>query len=84
MWSKLKERGFIYKGEYSGWYSANDECFLSDEQVHDSPDGSGVKLSLESGHPVEYSQEASYMFRLSEFREKLQASKLCFVSSLRF
>ena len=27
------ERGHIYKGQYSGWYSVPDESFLSDPQV---------------------------------------------------
>ena len=74
MWRTLRERDFIYKGEYTGWYSTNDECFLSDEQVQDAPDRSGTKVSVESGHPVEYSRETNYMFRLSLFRERLQAS----------
>lgn len=32
-WKTLYERGFIYKSTYEGWYSVNDECFLSDDQV---------------------------------------------------
>ncbi len=32
-WKTLYEKGFIYKSTYEGWYSVNDECFLSDDQV---------------------------------------------------
>ena len=32
-WNVLDEKGFIYKSEYSGWYSLNDECFLKENEV---------------------------------------------------
>ena len=32
-WNNLMKNGHIYKSSYEGWYSINDECFLTDEQV---------------------------------------------------
>jgi methionyl-tRNA synthetase len=37
-----------------------------------SGDGKRVRVSKESGHVVEHSNEMNYMFRLSEFKEKLR------------
>jgi len=60
----LRAKGYIYKSQYSGWYSVTDECFYTDAQVADG-------VSLETGAAVEWAEEENYMFRLSAFREKL-------------
>nr|XP_046262396.1 methionine--tRNA ligase, mitochondrial [Scatophagus argus] len=72
-WAVLWNKGLIYKGTYEGWYSTQDESFLMPSQVADALDSSGkvVKVSLESGHKVEWMKEENYMFRLSEFRSQL-------------
>lgn len=53
-WSVLWNKGLIYKGSYEGWYSTQDESFLTPLQVGDALDSSGreIKVSLESGHKV--------------------------------
>lgn len=53
-WSALLNKGLIYKGRYEGWYSTQDESFLTSSQVGDALDSSGkqIKVSLESGHKV--------------------------------
>ncbi|XP_072292182.1 methionine--tRNA ligase, mitochondrial [Eucyclogobius newberryi] len=73
VWSVLRDKGLIYKGSYEGWYSTQDESFLTASQVGDGVDSSGqnVKISLESGHKVEWMKEDNYMFRLSTFRHQL-------------
>ncbi|XP_048486627.1 methionine--tRNA ligase, mitochondrial [Plutella xylostella] len=72
-WNKLKEDDYIYKASYAGWYSVNDEAFVPDAQVKDqNRDGEMVKVSLESGHTVEWTEETNYMFRLSAFKTHLQ------------
>uniref|UniRef100_A0A6Q2YLK8 Methionine--tRNA ligase, mitochondrial n=1 Tax=Esox lucius TaxID=8010 RepID=A0A6Q2YLK8_ESOLU len=73
-WTVLQSKGFIYKGNYEGWYSTQDESFLTLSQVGDAKDSSGkaVKISLESGHKVEWMKEDNYMFRLSEFQSQLR------------
>eukprot|EP00057_Strongylocentrotus_purpuratus_P028590 XP_011683064.1 PREDICTED: methionine--tRNA ligase, mitochondrial [Strongylocentrotus purpuratus] len=72
-WTSLREKGFIYKGEYEGWYSVTDESFLTTSQIQeiDRGDGTTIKVSLESGNVVEWTSETNYMFRLSAFRDKL-------------
>lgn len=72
-WSVLWNQGLIYKGSYEGWYSTQDESFLMPTQVADALDSSGkqIKVSLESGHKVEWMKEDNYMFRLSAFRSQL-------------
>ncbi|XP_038555303.1 methionine--tRNA ligase, mitochondrial [Micropterus salmoides] len=72
-WSVLWNKGFIYKGSYEGWYSTQDESFLMPSQVANALDSSGkeIKVSLESGHKVEWMKEENYMFRLSAFRPQL-------------
>ncbi|KAJ1199484.1 hypothetical protein NDU88_003318 [Pleurodeles waltl] len=69
-WTILRQRGFIYKGVYEGWYSTPDESFLADSQVMDVSDKQGnvMKISTESGHQVHWTKEENYMFKLSEFR----------------
>ncbi|XP_051274911.1 methionine--tRNA ligase, mitochondrial [Dicentrarchus labrax] len=72
-WSVLWNKGLIYKGSYEGWYSTQDESFLTPIQVGDALDSTGkeIKVSLESGHKVEWMKEENYMFRLSALRSQL-------------
>ncbi|XP_032261329.1 methionine--tRNA ligase, mitochondrial [Phoca vitulina] len=73
-WGLLKARGLLYKGLYEGWYCSSEECFLPEAKVTRQPDSSGdsCPVSLESGHPVSWTKEENYIFRLSQFREPLQ------------
>ncbi|KAJ8014595.1 hypothetical protein DPEC_G00017270 [Dallia pectoralis] len=72
-WTVLQSKGLIYKGIYEGWYSTQDESFLTLSKVGDAIDSSGkeIKISLESGHKVEWMEEDNYMFRLSQFQPQL-------------
>ncbi|XP_022088159.1 methionine--tRNA ligase, mitochondrial-like isoform X1 [Acanthaster planci] len=70
-WITLQKRGYIYKGKYEGWYSTSDETFLNSQQVQDSDTQDGVKVSVETGNPVEWTTEINYMFRLSVFPSRL-------------
>jgi methionyl-tRNA synthetase len=49
----------IYFGEHSGWYCQNEETFIAENQVKDGRD--------QDGHPVEWTTESNYFFRLSRF-----------------
>ncbi|KAF8889153.1 hypothetical protein CPB84DRAFT_1749346 [Gymnopilus junonius] len=56
-WRDLYAKGFIYKSQYSGWYSITDECFYTDAQVSSSPSppaGDGHCISMETGATVEW------------------------------
>ncbi|XP_011202671.2 methionine--tRNA ligase, mitochondrial [Bactrocera dorsalis] len=69
-WRTLHTRGHIYSAAYSGWYCISDETFLTDSQLRlDS--STGARFSLESGHPVEWTEETNYMFRLSALQDEV-------------
>lgn len=64
LWKSLVEKGYIYKGTYSGWYSVRDECFYNDSELVDG--------KAPTGADVEWvAKEESYFFKLSEFEDKL-------------
>ncbi|XP_041985247.1 methionine--tRNA ligase, mitochondrial [Aricia agestis] len=72
-WRKLKDDDYIYKAKYAGWYSVNDEAFVPEAQTRTdiTPEGK-IRISVESGHKVEWTEETNYMFRLSAFKTHLQ------------
>ncbi|XP_075986597.1 methionyl-tRNA synthetase, mitochondrial [Anticarsia gemmatalis] len=72
-WKKLVKEDYVYKSKYSGWYSVNDEAFVPETHVKDEiRNGEQVKVSVESGHKVEWTEETNYMFRLSAFKTHLR------------
>ncbi len=68
LWMELKKRGEIYLGKYAGWYSVRDEAFYAESEVVEQPDGAKVGPT---GAPVEWVEEESYFFRLSNWGERL-------------
>lgn len=71
-WKKLVKKDYIYKANYSGWYSVNDESFVPETHTKEEViNGEKVKVSAESGHRVEWTEETNYMFRLSAFKTHL-------------
>lgn len=70
----MSENGHIYKGKYAGWYCVPEEAFLSNDELVDTklPNGDVIKVSSQSGHPVEWAEEDNYKFRLSSFRSDLK------------
>lgn len=73
IWERLEKQGDIYLGKYEGWYSVSDESFLTAQNVTDGVDKAGkpCKVSLESGHVVNWVAEENYFFRLSAFQDRL-------------
>ncbi|KAJ3167814.1 methionyl-tRNA synthetase [Geranomyces variabilis] len=74
LWTELKNRGYIYKGEHAGWYCVSDETFYSQSQVEsiiDPKTRQPQMISKESRRPVVWTTEENYMFRLSGFQDKL-------------
>ena len=70
LWTTLVNRGEIYLGSYSGWYSVRDEAFWGENELKEGPNGN--KLAP-TGAPVEWLEEPSYFFRLSTWSERLLA-----------
>lgn len=72
-WKLLESKGYIYKGSYEGWYCVSDETFLSERDIKtiEDSDGNQVKVSVDSEQPVVWTKEDNYMFKLSEFSNRL-------------
>ncbi|RWS17821.1 methionyl-tRNA synthetase-like protein [Dinothrombium tinctorium] len=71
-WNVIDSNGYIYKDSYKGWYCASDEAFVSELNIGEvKKDSESIKVSLESGNPVEWCEEQNYMFPLSSFKDKL-------------
>ncbi len=64
LWRRVRDRGFIYKGKYEGWYCTVDEVFIPDTQLVDN------RCPI-CGGPVERIAEESYFFKLSAFQQPL-------------
>jgi methionyl-tRNA synthetase len=69
LWIRAANAGFIYKGEYSGFYAKKDEAFYNEDELIKQEDGSFI--AKDTGAPVEYISEPSYFFALSEFQDKI-------------
>jgi methionyl-tRNA synthetase len=68
IWQALKENGHIYLGTYAGWYAVRDEAFYGEDELTEGP--GGVKIAP-SGAEVEWVEEPSYFFDLSQWQDRL-------------
>jgi methionyl-tRNA synthetase len=68
LWKRLKDRGEIYLGSYAGWYAVRDEAYYGEEELTLAPNG---KRIAPSGAEVEWVEEPSYFFKLSEWGDRL-------------
>ena len=64
MFRRLRDRGFIYKGAYSGQYCVFDELYVGEGAEPGTP-------CPECGRPTETVSEENYFFKLSAFEDKL-------------
>uniref|UniRef100_E6QJW6 Methionine--tRNA ligase n=1 Tax=mine drainage metagenome TaxID=410659 RepID=E6QJW6_9ZZZZ len=62
LFAALRDKGFIYKGSYTGQYCVSDELYV------DAPPGSPCP---DCGRPTETVSEENYFFKLSAFEGKL-------------
>ena len=62
-WQTLVDRGQIYLDKYAGWYSIRDEAYYQEDEIVDG--------KAPNGSDVEWVEEPSYFFRLSEWQEPL-------------
>ena len=62
LFRELRDRGFIYKGSYTGQYCVSDELYV------DAPPGSPCP---DCGRPTETVSEENYFFKLSAFERRL-------------
>jgi len=62
LFAALQQRGFIYKGSYSGQYCVSDELYV---------DGPAGTVCPDCGRVTETVSEENYFFKLSAFERKL-------------
>lgn len=65
IWRRVRERGYLYKAPYEGWYCTVDELFVPETQLLEG------RRCPTCGNPVERLSEESYFFKLSQFTEPL-------------
>lgn len=65
LWTRMAERGHIRLGSYAGWYSVRDEAYYAESEL--------VNGKAPTGADVEWVEEPSYFFNLSQWQEKLLA-----------
>ncbi len=63
LWQMIADNNHIYLDKYEGWYSVRDEAFYQESELVDGKAPTGAE--------VEWTQEESYFFRLSQFQDKL-------------
>ena len=65
LFQRCLDRGYIYKGSYTGQYCVHDELYVTDAKPGDNcPD---------CGRPTETVTEENYYFKLSAFQDRLLA-----------
>ena len=64
IWRSVRDRGYLYKAAYEGWYCTVDELFVPEAQLVDG-------RCPTCGNAVERLSEESYFFKLSAFQEPL-------------
>ena len=68
LWKILDKNEQIYLSKYAGWYSISDEAYYSEEEIDDID---GQKFSKSSGSSVEWMEEESFFFKLSDWQKPL-------------
>ncbi|MCA0911401.1 methionine--tRNA ligase [Qipengyuania gaetbuli] len=68
IWEAMEAKGDLYLDRYEGWYSVRDEAYYDEKELVDGE--GGEKLSPQ-GTPVEWTEEETWFFRLSNYAEPL-------------
>lgn len=63
LWRRLQDNGHIYLDSYAGWYSVRDEAYYQESELIDGKAPTGAE--------VEWVEEESYFFDLSQWQEPL-------------
>jgi methionyl-tRNA synthetase len=70
---KLYDDGFIYSGDYEGYYCVGCEEYkqLDDLMETETGDFAGMLVCKIHGRPIEILKETNYFFRMSDFQQRL-------------
>ena len=66
IFKELYDKGYIYKGEYSGKYCTPCESFWTDSQLDENG------CCPECHRPVAFAKEEAYFFKMSPFAERIE------------
>jgi methionyl-tRNA synthetase len=70
---KLYDDGYIYSGEYEGYYCVGCEEYKQLDDLMETPDGdyAGQLVCKIHSRPIEVLKEKNYFFRMSDFQQRL-------------
>jgi methionyl-tRNA synthetase len=70
---KLHDDGYIYSGDYEGYYCVGCEEYKQLDDLMETPEGdfAGQLVCKIHGRPVEVLKETNYFFRMSDFEQRL-------------
>lgn len=63
LWKRMQDNGHITLGKYAGWYSVRDEAYYAESEL--------VNGKAPTGADVEWVEEPSYFFNLSQWQDRL-------------
>lgn len=69
LWRRAQANGYIYKGQYEGWYCGNCNEFYA--EADGKPGEDGALLCPAHDRPFDRIAEESYFFKLSAFQDRL-------------
>jgi len=64
MWNTLRNKGYIYEGQHTGYYSVNDETFYMEKDLVKCEKSGSLKTEL--GEIVEEISETNYKFKFTK------------------
>ncbi len=67
-WHLLASKDALYKGKYAGWYAMRDEAYYTETELTKDEEGNPI---APTGARVEWREEESYFFRLSDWQQPL-------------
>lgn len=71
---RLYDNGYLYQGEYDGWYCTPCETYYTETQVRHHNEGQGTPdehLCPDCNRPLHRMKEKGWFFKLSEFEQPL-------------
>ena len=68
IWEAMEAKGDLYLDRYEGWYSVRDEAYYDEKEL---VEGEGREKLSPQGTPVEWTEEETWFFRLSNYAKPL-------------
>jgi methionyl-tRNA synthetase len=68
IWKRMQAAGDIYLSKYAGWYSVRDEAYYDEDETEERD---GRRFSISTSTLVDWIEEESYFFKLSQYEKPL-------------